>query len=262
MYARIFVTGVIAALTVSAQSFPRRATMVNGGGRDFGQCTVEVSVDGAAQIEIRGDDANLRNTKGQPPQWRRFECTAPMPPNAVNLQLQPLSGRGPQALVRDPRNNGGTAVVNVEDPEDGPDIYAFNLFWGDRREGGPPPSGVQDRRGPDFRDGDRRDDRAFEGPGLPDRRDRRFTTDQALQVCQNSIRDQATDRFRTRNIEFRNVAMDDNPGARDRVVGQLAVRRSMGRRSYYKFSCSVNFDTGLVRTAHIDQFESSYYPQR
>jgi hypothetical protein len=244
-------------LAMSAQTFQRRATIVNGGSRDQGHCTVEVTVDDSADIEIRGSDATLRNTKGQPPQWRRFECTAPMPANAPNLTFSGVAGRGRQGLVRDPRNNGGTAVVQIQDSEDGADIYAFDLYWGAPR--GPATS---------FRDprDDRRDDsrdRSFEGPGQPsfERRGDRFTKEQAVQVCQDSIRQQAIDRFGTPNIDFRRIAMDDNPGRQDYVNGELAVRRRFGRQNLYRFTCSVNFDTGRVRTARIDQFETQYYPR-
>jgi hypothetical protein len=89
-----------------------------------------------------------------------------------------------------------------------------------------------------------------------------MTEEEALDVCRRSIRDQAADRFRTPNVDIRNVAADDNPGRRDWVTGDLLVHRRFGRDQLYRFSCSVNFDTGAVRTAHIDQFEQSYYPGR
>ena len=45
--------------------------------------------------------------------------------------------------------------------------------------------------------------------------------------------------------------MDDNPGRQDWVMGMFDVRRSPGRDETYRFSCSVNFDTGQVRSAQI-----------
>ena len=89
--------------------------MVTGGGNpDRGKCTVEVVVDGAAQVLIRGNTATLRDLNGRQPQWRRFECTAVMPPNPADFRFQGIDGRGRQSLVRDPRN-GGAAVVQIED---------------------------------------------------------------------------------------------------------------------------------------------------
>src|SRR5579872_7128030 len=113
MYRWIF-NVTIAILSVTslclAQDLPRRANFVGGGGPDRGRCVVDVEVDGQAQIEIRGDSANLRNLAGQMPQWGRFECTGPMPSNPGDFHFAGTSGRGRQQLVRDPRN-GGVAVV-------------------------------------------------------------------------------------------------------------------------------------------------------
>jgi hypothetical protein len=79
--------------------------------------------------------------------------------------------------------------------------------------------------------------------------------EQAVQVCESAIRQEAEQRFRTRNIHFRGTALDDNPGRRDWVIGMLEVRRPPGRDEIYRFSCSVNFDTGQVRSAQIGSRE-------
>lgn len=113
MYSRRLTIGglVVAASLVSAQTTTRRAAIVGGGDANHGKCTVEVVVDASAQVEIRGDNATLRNTGGQAPQWRRFECTGAMPANPTNFRFAGVDGRGRQTLLRDPRNNGGAAVV-------------------------------------------------------------------------------------------------------------------------------------------------------
>jgi len=103
---------------VHAQSYQRQATITGGGSPERGKCTIEVVVDIVAQVEIRGATATLRNTSGQPPQWRRFECNAPMPANPANFSFAGIDGRGRQSLVRDPRN-GGVAVVQIEDKDGG-----------------------------------------------------------------------------------------------------------------------------------------------
>ena len=61
MFQRIFFGMIAVAAVAGAQTFPRRAAIVGGGSPDRGQCTVEVVVDGAAEVEIRGDTAVLRN---------------------------------------------------------------------------------------------------------------------------------------------------------------------------------------------------------
>jgi len=251
-----------------ANAQTRRAAIVGGGDASRGKCTLEVMVDGSAQVEVRGDSATLRDTSGQTPQWRRFECTGPMPANPGNFRFSGINGRGRQTLMREPRNNGGTALIQIEDSQGGADAYTFDLYWGEPAVSG----GFQDNRGSvpfDNRSGgrvdqnDRRfqpDDRGFDRGGF--RRDRRMTEDEAFDVCRQSIRGQASDRFRTPNIDIRNVRLDDNPGRRDWITGDVAVIRRFGRQNIYHFSCSVNFDTGEVRSAHIDQFEQGYYPQR
>ena len=246
----------------NAQNIQRRANITGGGSPDQGKCTVEVVVDGAAEVEIRGDTANLRNLSGQPPQWRRFQCTSPMPANPGEFRFAGVDGRGSQQLVRDPRS-GGSAVVRIEDPPSGSEGYTFDIFWGGagrtytgQDRGGPPPQ--QDRGG--FGPPPPQQDRNFDGPpprdydrdrgDNPDRGpDRRFTTDQAIRACQDWVRDEASRRLGPGRIDFQRTVMDDKPGRNDWVLGTFAVPRRFGRPDYYSFSCSVNFDNGRVRSA-------------
>jgi len=217
---------------VDGQVFQRRATLTGGGGSDRGQCRVEVVVDGAAEVEIRGMNATLRNLSGQPPQWRRFDCTSTMPANPLNLRYVGVDGRGRQELVRTPQN-GGATVVRIQDPEGSSDNYAFELVWGPQR-GAPEPAPLPQARG-------------------------RYTTEQAVQVCQDAVKQQAYDRFRTWNIAFRRTNIDNNPGRQDSVTGMFDIRRPYERDETYNFSCSVNFDTGQVRSAQIDPVERDRY---
>jgi hypothetical protein len=231
MHRRLFVIGVAAfagiAGTASGQTIQRRASLVGGGNPDHGRCTVQVVVDGAAEVEIRGDSALLRNLNGQAPQWRRFECTSIMPPNAPNFRFVGIDGRGSQELVRGPQGNG-PAVIRIQDPEGGADGYTFELSWG----GGfapPPPPRIEERH--------------------------RWTTDEAVKGCQAAVTQQAMDRFHSSNIAFRRTAIDDAPGRQDWVTGFLDIRRGYDRDESYRFSCSVNFDTGQVRSAQIDPLD-------
>jgi len=148
MYTRFLFTAVTAGFiagSASAQTFQQRAVFTGGGNRDEGQCVIEVVVDGAAEVEVRGDTALLRNLSGQPPQWRRFECTSVMPQNPVDFRFAGVDGRGRQQLVGDPRN-GGVAVVRIEDPASGAEGYTFRLTW---RTNGYPAGQVN---GPNYRE--------------------------------------------------------------------------------------------------------------
>ena len=145
MSARFFVAIAVFASIAGlggAQTFSRRATALGGISRDRGKCTIEVVVDGAAEVEVRGDTANLRNLAGQPPQWRRFQCSGPLPPNPVDFRFAGVDGRGSQQLVQDPRN-GGVAVVRIEDPQSGSEGYTFDLFWSNLQGGGNRNAGYQ-----------------------------------------------------------------------------------------------------------------------
>ncbi len=240
--------------SASAQNLERTASFLGGGSPDRGKCTIEVVVDTAAEVEIRGNRAILRNIAGQPPQWRRFECTGALPPSPAGFRFEGIDGRGRQTLTRDPRNSGGAAVIRIEDTDGGSEGYTFDILWGGGWGQGPnrydqgagPDQGPirNDQRGGGFGGG-----RYGGGPG------QRFTTEQAVQVCEASIRQQAEQRFRTQNISFRGTALDDNPGRQDWVMGMFDVRRSPGRSETYRFSCSVNFDTGRVRSAQIGAME-------
>jgi hypothetical protein len=159
-----FAIAAVAAMIapLSAQTLERRASLRGGGRPGEGKCTIEVVVDGAAEVEVRGDRALLRNLSGQPPQWRRFECSGPLPGNPANFRFQGIDGRGRQDLIRDPRN-GGAAVVRIEDRDNGSEGYTFDLIWSGAYPGGQVPD-----RGYDDRDRDRRVD--------PDR-DRRVDPD-------------------------------------------------------------------------------------
>lgn len=223
------------ALAANAQTYQRRANIV-GGNREFGRCSVEMIVDGAAEIQIRGDNASVRNLRGQSPQIRRFECSAAMPANPAEFRFNGTQGRGRQELVGEPRDKGA-AVIRIEDPEGGANVYAFEIMW--RNSFGPMS----------------RSERPYEGNsgGYPAGGNyRRFTREQAIEACQNSVRTEAQQRYRTADVAFRETRIDDQPGRSDWVLGTLEARRPGMPDQMVKFSCSVNFDSGQIRSAQLD----------
>lgn len=157
MYRRfVFVVVAVAAIGghLQAQSPQRKMTLVSGGSPDRGKCTIEVVVDRSAEVEIRGDSGNLRNLAGASPQWRRFECTGPLPRNPGEFRFAGVDGRGRQQLVRDPRN-GGAAIVRIDDSGGGSEGYTFDIMWGNTA---PPVRGRGDDRGFDPHGNDGPDD--------------------------------------------------------------------------------------------------------
>jgi hypothetical protein len=224
----ILSTLAAAALAVPAGAqMQRRATMVGGGNGDSGRCYAEVVVDGAAQLELRGDTASLRDLSGQQPQWQRLECTGALPPNA-DLHMT-ANGRGRAQLVEGARN-GGPAIVRIEDPEGGANVYQIELTWNNALAN---------------------NYNNYNNQGYQYGVNRRYSAAQAMDVCRENIRQQAVNRFGTQNVNITNLRMDDNPGRNDWVLGTVTVRRGW-RDEQLPFSCSVNFDNGRVRSASID----------
>jgi hypothetical protein len=226
MYRSVLCLAVLAAVAVNGGAQQRRATIIGGGAPDRGKCTIEVVVDVSAEVVVRGESATLRTLAGRPAEWRRFECTGPLPTNPAEFRFAGVDGRGRQQLVSDPRN-GGSAVVRIEDQQGGSEGYTFDLFWGGYNTGGNP--GYSGGR---------------QGGG------RRLGEQEAVRVCQDSVRQEAAQRFRGR-VEFLDGRIDDNPGRNDWIVGRISVRNGNGQEDM-RYSCSVDFESGRVRSASID----------
>jgi hypothetical protein len=122
-----------------------RASITGGGGSD-GKCTIEVTVDQVAVVEITGDQGRLITEQGQPSAWRRMTCTGPLPRNMADFRFSGVDGRGRQTLVSDPRNNRGVAVIRIEDSKGGREGYTFDITWSGGGGGGPQDRGGNDRR--------------------------------------------------------------------------------------------------------------------
>ena len=251
----------VAAGSANGQTVQRRASAAGGGSPDRGSCRIEVLVDGAAEVDVRGDAATLRNLGGQTPQWRRFECTSPMPANPASFRFTGMDGRGSQELVRGPQSGGG-AVVRIQDPEGCAGEYTFELTWGDgdrQNRSNTADRGYAGEGRGDYQRQPPPPDGALDGR---DRHDRpRFTTEQVVRVCQDTVRQQASNRFQNANIAFRTAGLDNNPGRQDWVTGLLDMRRGYDRDETWRYSCSVSFDSGEVRSAQLDPIDrASYMP--
>jgi hypothetical protein len=126
-YAGVVAFFMAAQFPALAQTQRMRANITGGGGE--GRCTYEVEVDGAAEVEIHGDQGDLRTTSGSPAQWRRLECNQVLPNNPGAFRFQGVDGRGRQQLVRDPNATGGVAVIRIEDPQGGSQGYTGAIAW-------------------------------------------------------------------------------------------------------------------------------------
>lgn len=222
--------GLLLAAPMLAQQVTTFRAQIRGGGGDSGKCTIEVNVDGVAEVEIQGDQGRMRTLSGAPSTWRRMECNQPLPQNPLEFHFSGVDGRGNQILLRDPASNRGVAVVRIEDPQGGREGYTFDIEWrgaggaGYRGDGGGFDRGGNDRGGNDRgddrdrprddgrRDGDRRwnDEIRFTGRG--DGYFKNFRgPDEVLRDCQVSV-----DRGGMVTVTFQN-------GRRSRMtfIGQL-----------------------------------------
>ena len=172
MNKQIFVLSLMAigvVVPVSAQS-TMRARMTGDRG-DRGKCTIEVEVDGVADVEVSGDQGRIRTLSGQPANWRRLECSEPLPRDPNDFRFRGIDGRGRVQLIRDPRQGRGVAVVRIEDNKGGREGYTFDLEWrGGSNYGRPGNDRPWDGRGP--RDRDDRNDRYMVTCASDDRRRR------------------------------------------------------------------------------------------
>ena len=239
---------------LAGQTYERRATLSGSGvAGGQGRCAVEIVVDGTTDVEIRGDRGVLRNVTGGAPQWRRFECTSALPYNPTDFRFTGVDGRGTQQLARDPRTDG-IAVVRITDPQGGSHGYTFELNW----SGGSTYSSQN------------RDDSIFANSGNSGGTGRRISTDEAIRVCQDAVRQEAGQRFGTAPVEFRKTSVEDNPGRRDLVAGTFVTQdatnvngnngrrnRNNGRQNAHQFSCSMNFNNGQLQAVQIDQQQSA-----
>ena len=257
--------GVLAA-PVCAQSSERQANFTGGGGRDEGKCTIEVFVDGAADVEIRGDRGFLRTLNGQTAQWRRFVCSGPMPASPGDFRFIGIDGRGRQELIQDPRSSRGAAVVRIQDTQGGGEGYTFDLVWrGAGLAPGPtgPPMGGGDRGFPP-------NDARRDEPGARDRefspydarrdepgdRDRGFSPNNAGRYdptleCRRTI-EQRIRRDGYRNVQFDQLNLDNR--RRDRIFGAARAQRGNNGRTYdFTVGCLVNPDNGSVRSVQVNR---------
>jgi hypothetical protein len=243
-----------------AQSDSRKAS-IRGARGETGKCTIEVNVDGVAEIEITGDRANLHTLTGTPANFVRFECTDAVPRYPDDFKFSGIDGRGRQTLIRDPRDNRGIALIRIEDPKAGREGYTFDVEW---RGYANSRTNTNSRPGNNAGNGNNGNSNGNgngngNGQGGFGGLNRRYDTnpgnrpagaDQAIDVCVAAVRDKASRDYGYRNIDIARAALDDNPGRRDSVVGRFTYRRGQAQDDF-EFGCSVDLNNGRVRTVDI-----------
>jgi hypothetical protein len=226
-------------LHVKAQSL--RATIVGSGGPS-GRCTIQLSVDGSAEVEVSGDTGHLTTLTGQNADWRRFQCNGALPQNPADFRRVQMAGRGSVRLLRDPRRSGGSAVVRIDDPQSGHANYTFDLQWSDRQWGGRGGYGG----GPGWQ--------PAPSPQLPPPAPWAGLTAKAVEGCKNSVAHRLS-RDGYRYVTLDRVAPDNRSGPGDWVIGSGTGKRGFETRRF-SFSCSVDFRSGRVRSADVRDLDA------
>lgn len=244
------------ALALHAQVADQvRRAAVSGTGSASGKCTVEVRVDGAAEIDLYGDSGRLRTIWGQPAAWARLECTSIMPYTMSDFRFRGIDGRGSVKLVQDPRNNNSMAVIRIDDPKGGSEGYTFEVSWSGGSASGPV-SGFQSSSGwgtpppgaPSAGAGRGR------GSGWGDRR--AITSEQAIDLCRAEVRSRAERDYSLRNIDITAAAADTAQGRRNWVTGTFRAAQAR-RGGGYKFNCEVDYTAGQVRNVELLRADGS-----
>jgi hypothetical protein len=251
MHRKVLITlGVLTLMAgaLEAQTLQRRATMTGNANAEEGKCTIEVVVDGAAEVTIQGDYATLRNLSGQPPQWRRFECNRVMSSNPAEFRFRGIDGRGSQDLVRSAQGSG-VAVIRIEDPAAGSEGFTFDIMW----TGG----SIQSSNEP------YRNDPYSTGPVYNDPRQGTLGANDPQRACEDAIQRQASRRFNANANDIRIVQFEpvmvrgnrrgnqgrSNQGRQnDQFQGRFEVLRgNFGQSEVYRYNCRVNDRNGRVQ---------------
>jgi hypothetical protein len=229
-----------------------RRAAISGAGGSSGKCTIEVRVDIAAEVDIYGDSARLRTLGGQQSEWKRFECTGPLPYSMSDFRFRGIDGRGSVKLLHDPRNNSSVAVVRIDDPRGGAEGYTFDIEWSGASGGAPTggfstaapgtygtPAGstAGDRRGPS-------------GQGRV--RSASLTPERAVDLCRTELQTRGERDYNLRNINITAAGVDSGQGRRDWVTGTFTAGSGGFRRgSTYRFNCQLDYSAGQIRTLEV-----------
>jgi hypothetical protein len=75
----------------------------------------------------------------------------------------------------------------------------------------------------------------------------------AVSSCQRAVT-QRLEREGYRNVQFQSVTADNRRGRNDWIVGSARAQRAQGGRLFnLEFGCSVNFETGQVRSVEVER---------
>ena len=201
-----------------------------------GQCDIRLQVDNEAEVSVRGDRVYVRTISGRDARDDGSECNEAFPVrNARNFNFEVRDRRGEIVLVDESGRDG--AVVRIRDSSGGEGRYHFRLTWDISGSGG----GGGGRFG-DF-DRPRGGGGSFGGS---------VGAAQAINICRSAVQDKIISDYRFSRVDIRNARADDRPGRNDYIIGEAIGRRG-GSASEFNFVCSVDFNSGRVRSVDVNR---------
>jgi hypothetical protein len=217
---------VVVAMPVMADT-QFRAGRMNRNDVPFGkgQCDIRLQIDKDAEVSVRGDLVSVRTLSGREARDDGSECNAPLPgPGLQEFNFEVRDDRGEIILLSAPSGrNGYAAVLRIRDHASGAGRYHFRLSWTMNGYGNGRPG--SSARNP-------------------------FGVQEAIQVCRAAVVSRIVDQHRYGDVDIRSIQLDDRPGRSDYVLGEADARRGM-HGSSFTFVCSVDFDSGRVRSVEV-----------
>lgn len=246
----------LSAITLLAQAQApdqiRRATLSGSSGTS-GKCTIEVRVDGSAEVDIYGDSGRLRTTGGQSATWTRFQCSSGLPASMSEFRFRGIDGRGSVKLAQDPRGNNSTAVIRIDDTKDGTEGYTFDIEWSGGS--GEVPSGGFSSTGswPNSSASRNRNRSSSDGSW-----NRGNSTQSAIDLCRDEVRMRGERDYGFVNVNITSADADTSQGRRNWIRGDFREGSGTSRRSAgYRFNCEVDYNSRQVRTVEILRADGS-----
>jgi hypothetical protein len=236
-WTQALLAGALAAGSAAALAQPRysddfsfrvgRAADWNLAAAD-GQCHLRIWVDDKARVQLRGDQIIVRTETGHRSYDQGSVCTQPLPLHRVDdFRVTAERARGSIYDVTPPnRRNNFTGTVNIDDPQNGGEVYEMVVAW----------------RNPDAI------------PVAPLASNDPFPYFDETRACQERVRGEFLSRNRDGDayLEFTGMPVRDDVGPnRERIRGEAWARTRLESRPL-TYECVLNERTNRVVTSSYE----------
>lgn len=229
---RIVLMSLLSAPLLADTQFTVRRMTRNDVPLGKGQCDIRLQIDNEAEVSVRGDQVFIRTISGRDARDDGSECNDPLPArNVANFNYEVRDSRGEIVLLSEPSGRNG-AVVRIRDSKGGEGRYHFRLTWDMTGSRG----GMGGGRFDDF----------VRRPGNS------FGASQAINICREAVQNKIISDYRFNRVDIRTARADDRPGRNDYIIGEAIARRG-GTAEDFSFVCSVDFNSGRVRSVNVNR---------